>query len=803
MTVIPVILITIIAYITVTNRYAALTKENTKKYSSDYSYFFSSHLESQIIDISALTENPDIKSCLVDMASDKDRLILSSSDNYKHIVTTLNTLSANFDQNVEYYIYNTDGYLIMSSDEDASADWTEIMKTEIHTYSDTTLISHSRFTENTMDILEPVIADNNVIGLIRANITSDYFNNSLTDIHDHFLIDESGQFMLGYEPSVRDKAFCKYIRAIADNADGGENTIDASLSSEISGVYTDRLHYIYGYTLIPEYNWIYVVRQDASTYFSIVSTLPWVFIVVLITVTILSILLSETLADKYTDPIMDICQKMELATNGQLSVRCDTGRTDEFGTLASSFNQMLDIISTNYNDISSARKELEKKQKELEANYRHIEDLAYKDTLTGLNNRTAFYLRGTQILSHNEGGIKEHAVIFIDLDGFKAINDTLGHDYGDLLLQSVARQFTMLISEDDILARNGGDEFVIFRNHIGANNELKDFLQALVSIGQHPFQIEDETVHVTISAGVALFPRNGLSLSELMKNADIAMYTSKSSGKNSYTFFSSKMEDEINRRNDLIEILRNAIAENYVYLVFPPQANIATGEIVGFEALMRLKTPLMGFISPEEFIPVAEECGLIDELGEWALIEACSFNKRLIDAGFKPLRVSVNVSTVQLHDNTHLVNIIESLPEKTSMPLEYLEIELTESVLMKNFDHNLALINQIKKLDVSISLDDFGTGYSSFSYLTRIPFNTLKIDKSFIDGICINPTDMYIAGTIINLAHHLGITVIAEGVETIEQLRILQEQTCDVLQGYLFSKPITEQDFVELLKVNS
>ena len=217
---------------------------------------------------------------------------------------------------------------------------------------------------------------------------------------------------------------------------------------------------------------------------------------------------------------------------------------------------------------------------------------------------------------------------------------------------------------------------------------------------------------------------------------------------------------------------------------------------------MRLNSPIVGYVSPEEFIPVAEECGLIDELGEWALIEACKFNRRLMDAGFKPLRISVNVSTAQLRSD-HLIKAIEALPDRTNMPLEYLEIELTESVLMKNFEHNLELINSMKQFGIQIALDDFGTGYSSFSYLTKIPINTLKIDKSFIAGICDNENDSYIAGTIISLAHQLGITVVAEGVETIEQLRILQKQMCDVLQGYFFSRAITEQEFIELLKINS
>lgn len=217
---------------------------------------------------------------------------------------------------------------------------------------------------------------------------------------------------------------------------------------------------------------------------------------------------------------------------------------------------------------------------------------------------------------------------------------------------------------------------------------------------------------------------------------------------------------------------------------------------------MRLNSPIVGYVSPDEFIPVAEESGLIDDLGEWALIEACRFNQRLMEDGFKPIRISVNVSTAQLRGD-RLLKAIKHLKQEVSMPLQYLEIELTESVLMKNFEHNLSLIKQMKAMGIRIALDDFGTGYSSFSYLTRIPIDTLKIDKSFIANICNNESDTYIAETIIKLAHKLDIQVVAEGVETIEQLRILQRQTCDVLQGYFFSRAVSENDFIETLKINS
>lgn len=794
MAVIPVIVMAILSYIVATTKYAEINIENVKDTAKNYSYGFSSKLQSQIIETSALAHSSDIKSYLLEKVNSPDGL-LNTTSAYTDIQNRITEISNNFNNTINYYIYDIDGYLILSSSSDSSSDWTEVMTDSVAALEEMTIISNSSFTENTLDIVYPVTVKDSIIGLVRTNITAGYLGNYLSNsgTRKTFILDENGNPLFGYD-TKEDTSFLTYLKQASN--------IPATQSSDsvITDSFSESNDSIYGYCTL--YDWIYIVKQDTSVYTSIVSTLPVIFLILLIIVMIVSIQISKSIATKYTLPILELSQKMQNAADGQLDVQCNMEREDEFGILSNNFNQMMHIISTNYNEISEARKELEANQAELQNNYHNIEKLAYTDALTGLYNRMAFFKYTTEILSDSPGGLKNHAVIFIDLDGFKSINDTLGHDYGDMLLKAVSSKLASFINEDDILARNGGDEFVIFKRQITDREALEDFLTTLVSIATHPFVLNDETVHITLSAGVALFPQNGLSLSELMKNADIAMYSSKNTGKNSYTFFSSSMEDEINRRNDLVDILRDAIENKDIYLLYQPQADISTGEIIGCEALMRLNSPIVGFVSPDEFIPVAEECGLIDELGEWALFEACSFNQRLIDAGFKPLQISVNVSTSQLRGD-RLIRAIEALPEKTSMPLKYLEIELTESVLMKNFEHNLTLINRMKELGIQIALDDFGTGYSSFSYLTRIPINTLKIDKSFIAGICENENDTYIAGTIIRLAHQLGITVIAEGVETIEQLKILQEQMCDILQGYFFSRAISEEDFIELLKINS
>lgn len=795
MAVIPVILMAILAYVIAATKYAQINTENTKQIAQDYSYGFSAHLKTQLIETSALANLNDTKSYLLEKINSPDILLNTSSAYYTNIRDTITQLADNYNRHVNYYIYDIDGYLVISSCDDSLSDWNEMMMEPVSSYKDTAIINHSNFTENSIDIISPIIVKNQIIGLIRTNMIADYFGNYLSCDTSNcgFVIDDNGKPLFGYDSSSESDQH--FLSEFMDNS----NTQNTDTKKHVLSIGTD---YNYGYASINEFDLTYVIKQSTDNFTSIVSTLPAIFAILLIIVIILSIQISQGLAVKYTQPIIELSKDMQTAAAGELNVHCSIHRDDEFGLLSNSFNQMMDIISTNYNEAIHAKKEAEVSKQELQLHYGDMQRLAYTDALTGLYNRTAFFKYANEILTANKGTLKNHAVIFIDLDGFKSINDTLGHDYGDLLLKAVAAQFSSFINEYDILARNGGDEFVILRNQITSTEELEQFLDKLISISSHPFLLEDETVHISLSAGIALFPQNGLSLSELMKNADIAMYSSKNTGKNNYTFFSSTMEDEVNRRNDLIDILREAIVNKDIYLLYQPQADVATGEIIGCEALMRLNSPIVGFVSPDEFIPVAEECGLIDELGEWALLEACHFNQRLVTAGFKPIRISVNVSTAQLRSD-RLIKAIEALPEKTSMPLEYLEIELTESVLMTNFSHNLTLINRMKELGVMIALDDFGTGYSSFSYLTKIPINTLKIDKSFIAGICENKNDAYIAGTIINLAHQLGITVIAEGVETIEQLRILQNQMCDILQGYFFSRAISEQDFLELLRINS
>ena len=790
--VIPVILMALLAYFVAISKYANINESNIKNIASDYSYGLLSQIESQIIETEALADTNNIKSYLLEKVNSPDALLDHNSIDYQSIKASITQLSNNADHTVNYYFYDIDGYLAIAT-EDTRSDWAEFMNKPVTDFTDTTIIPVSSFNDASLDIISPVVVKNNIIGLIRTNISRDYFGIFLSAERGTFLLNSNAEPLFGYPEDKKDVAFFKHIKEVISSFP------DKEVLEEVNNAYSGKTGYLYGYATIPQYDWIYVVKQDTSSYANIVSSLPLIMIVLLAIVTAIAIFISNGLAEKYTKPIITLQNDIRQAADGRLDVHCDVDSDDEFGDLAKNFNQMMEIIATNYNEISDAHQQLAENQVELENNYQHIERLAYTDALTGLYNRMAYFKYADEILTSEATNSQRHAVIFIDLDGFKAINDTLGHDYGDLLLQAVSNELTNRVAADDILARNGGDEFVILRNTTGNDKELSEFMASLVAIASHPFVLDDETVRVTMSAGVAIYPQNGTTLTELMKKADIAMYTSKTSGKNSYTFFNKSMEEEVKRKNDLIEVLSHAIDNGDIHLEYQPQANIMTGEITGCEALMRLDSIELGTVSPDEFIPVAEEAGIIDDLGEWALVEACNFNQRLVNEGFEPILVSVNVSTAQLRGE-RLLNTIKALPESTRMPLKYLVIELTESVLMKNFDHNLEVINQLKNLGVKVALDDFGTGYSSFNYLTKIPIDMVKIDRTFIAKIEQNNKDAYIASTIISLAHMLGIKVIAEGVENVEQLKVLQADTCDILQGYLFSKPMNTEEVIEKMR---
>ncbi len=429
-----------------------------------------------------------------------------------------------------------------------------------------------------------------------------------------------------------------------------------------------------------------------------------------------------------------------------------------------------------------------------------IKHMAYHDALTRLPNRVLFMKELEVKLERSK---KEEAVagaiMLIDLDNFKNVNDTLGHDYGDKLLEFIAEKLKMIITDNNTVCRFGGDEFLVLNSEVKDKNEIIIFAQKILSIFDSPFIIFDKLTYITASIGIAIYPQDGEHTSQLLKNADVAMYTAKTSGKNTFLFFNSMMREGLERKIRIEAILRQALVEDQFELYYQPQMDVKHNKITGFEALLRLNSKEMGFISPGEFIPIAEECGLIKELGLWCLKRACLKNKEWRDKGYQFGSIAVNISTVQF-EQSNFVELIIDVLEQTRLKPEFLEIEITESVLMKSLEKNIEILEKLNALGIKIALDDFGTGYSSLSYLRRLPIHTLKIDKSFIDGICSSSKEQAITYGIIQLAHKMELEVIAEGVENQYQVEILQKKECDKIQGYFFSRPLPAVQAEELMK---
>jgi diguanylate cyclase (GGDEF)-like protein/PAS domain S-box-containing protein len=427
-----------------------------------------------------------------------------------------------------------------------------------------------------------------------------------------------------------------------------------------------------------------------------------------------------------------------------------------------------------------------------------IRYLAHYDDLTGLPNRVLFAQLLEQAISEARYAKKEVAVMFIDLDRFKLINDTLSHASGDAVLAQVANRLIGALARRDTVARFGGDEFVVLMRDCGIPNDVTSTAQRLLSALAAPFVLENQEYHLTASIGISTFPGDGQDAQTVLKNADSAMYRAKEQGKNNYQFYSSQMNVRSFERLVLERFLRHALDQDEFQLHYQPKIDLTSGRVVGMEALLRWIHPGMGMISPAKFIPLAEETGLIVPIGEWVLREACAQARRWQDEGLPPLRVAVNLSARQFaHDGLHAA-IVGAL-EESRLPPSLLELEITESMTMENPEHATAWLQKIKALGITVAIDDFGTGYSSLGYLKRFPIDSVKIDRSFIKDIPGDTDDVAITQAIIAMGHSLRLKVIAEGVESADQAEFLQRHGCDEAQGYHFGKPLPAADFVELL----
>ncbi len=427
-----------------------------------------------------------------------------------------------------------------------------------------------------------------------------------------------------------------------------------------------------------------------------------------------------------------------------------------------------------------------------------IHYLANFDPLTGLPNRTQLndHLKYALSLAKRSNG--HLALIFLDLDHFKDINDTLGHSIGDAVLIELAKRLSLLLREEDTVTRLGGDEFILLLPGVDAHGATQ-VAQKLLDVIAEPYRIEQYTLTLTASIGIALYPEDGDDLEVLSKSADAAMYRAKQEGRQGYRFFTPEMQARLARNLQLVNALHQALEYGQLHVHFQPQVAIQDGRIIGAEALLRWQHPELGMVSPAEFIPIAEDCGLILPIGEWVLRSAVKQAKAWLENSFDPLIMAVNLSVVQFR-HPDLPELVTRILDKEGLPPEYLELELTEGVAMHNPQEAIAVINNLHERGIRMSIDDFGTGYSSLSYLKKFKVYKLKIDQSFVRDISTDPEDRAIVSAIINLAKSLGLQTIAEGVETSGQLAFLREQGCDEIQGYLFSKPVPVERFEALLK---
>ncbi len=447
---------------------------------------------------------------------------------------------------------------------------------------------------------------------------------------------------------------------------------------------------------------------------------------------------------------------------------------------------------THYIGVQHDITETKRYQEELErqANY---------DVLTGLPNRSLLLDRLRQAIAYAQRQKHSVAVAFIDLDRFKLINDSLGHAAGDSLLKTVAARIQSCTRPFDTVARYAGDEFVLIFYDLTSEDKISTLLQRVIDNVSKPFQFEQQDLYVTCSIGVSLYPQDGREVETLIKNADAAMFRAKERGRNNYNFYTAELTSRVSERLSLETDLRHALERGEFLLHYQPQVDLPSGRIVGAEALVRWQHPTKGMISPDKFIPLAEESGLILPLGEWVLKTACTQNKAWQDAGLPLITLSVNVSVRQF-GRKDLIESLVKVIEASGLDATQLELEVTESLIMNNAEEFVATLQKLKAVGIRLAIDDFGTGYSSLNYLKQLPVDRLKVDQSFVRDIFHVGGGATIAEAIITLGHSLGLKVIAEGVETGEQLDFLRRKQCDEFQGYYFSRPLPTDRFLALLR---
>ncbi len=477
-------------------------------------------------------------------------------------------------------------------------------------------------------------------------------------------------------------------------------------------------------------------------------------------------------------PLKSLLKGIEVISKGDYSHHIKLNTNDEFGLISLQFNEM-------------ARK-IEKRERELD-------ELAHRDALTQMPNRVMFQKRSDAAINRAKRLNSKLAIFFLDLDEFKIINDTLGHDVGDKLLIEVSRSLSKIMRENDLLARIGGDEFNILIEDLESPIFAQNIAQKIIEQMKQPILVNGEQMNITSSIGIAIYPDDGQDSVTLLKNADLAMYHAKASGRDRYRFFSKELGTSLKQRIIMLKELKMALSREEFKLFYQPKFSLKDGSIFAAEALIRWDSKTLGFVMPDQFIPLAEESGEIIKVGAWVIAQACRDFAQWEKLELGITQVSVNVSNIQFTQGDIIKTLRESIEDAEISP-ESLEVEMTESYIYEDSENALKVLHQIRELGIGLAIDDFGTGYSSMSYLKRLPLNRLKIDKSFIDNIPHDSDDVEITKIIVALAKVMELAITAEGIETQEQMRFLQELECDEGQGYFCSKPLPCAQFIALLQ---
>jgi diguanylate cyclase (GGDEF)-like protein len=467
----------------------------------------------------------------------------------------------------------------------------------------------------------------------------------------------------------------------------------------------------------------------------------------------------------------------------------------EKDTFTPEFSELMHRLVDN---VSFALENFDRADEKTRADER-IEYLASHDSLTNLPNREMFNGMLRRAIDAAERYRRQFAVLFIDLDRFKVINDSLGHDAGDMLLVEIGGRLRRALRSSDVIARLGGDEFVVILEEAAERPEVERIAGELLSVLSQPLQLSGHECHTTASIGIAMYPSDGTDMQTLTKNADMAMYLAKEDGKNGFRFFTKEFKTQSIERLTLESALRRALERDQFSLHYQPKIDMASGQITGVEALLRWNHPELGTISPGQFIPLAEETGLIVPIGRWVLKEACAQNMAWQRCGLRPVTMAVNLSPRQFADAQLLYDVDEALLA-SRMSAVLLQLEVTESMVMRNVSRAIKVLDAIQSRGIRLAIDDFGTGYSSMSLMKQFPIDTIKIDRSFVRDLPIDSEDQAIAQAIISMGKALGMTVIAEGVETVDQETFLRNHACDEMQGFLFSRPLPAKQMADLLR---